>query len=291
MLSKKDIYIKARSPAEAPELGTGSTTSPWLLLHTPRDTRVAPSWHSTPPRHPLPDPRPSPATLGIPQRQAALLRGGSAGGEAIPMERKPRQLCLFLTWLQALGTEWHQVIFILMRPLPRCDTALDAPPRWAQSAQDGHGRSCPAQPQPYPGLSQHPALSMLLTSCITSDPWLEPDHSLVAKLSHLLSHWEEICAPGSLPHTTSLPEKPRNHPREPRWSQVFLPLLATLPQLWTLPRRQPRSHPAPLSCAHPHPTPGSLRSGTGAGSFPIIAVSAEFTASLRVINNNGLTLK
>lgn len=43
------------------------------------------------------------------------------------MEWEPRQLCLFLTWLQALGTEWHQVIFILMPALPRCDTALEAP--------------------------------------------------------------------------------------------------------------------------------------------------------------------
>lgn len=36
-------------------------------------------------------------------------------------------LCLLLTWLQAPGTEWYQVIFILMQPLPRCDTALGTP--------------------------------------------------------------------------------------------------------------------------------------------------------------------
>lgn len=63
-------------------------------------TPVTPVWHLMALHTPsVPSSMPSSATLGPHQP--------SAGGEVIPMEWEPRQLCLFLTWLQALGTEWH----------------------------------------------------------------------------------------------------------------------------------------------------------------------------------------
>lgn len=76
------------------------------------------------------------------------------------MEWQPRQLCLLLAWLQALGTEWLQVIFILMQALPRCDTALDTP----QMGTVSPGWPRRVLPSPASGLSQHSALPMLLTS-------------------------------------------------------------------------------------------------------------------------------
>lgn len=138
----------------------------------------------------------------------------------------------------------------------------------------------PAQPQlRHPGLSQHLALPMLLTPCIT------PDLSLGQVSASLQSSVTSFPTPVSLPHTSSLPGKSQEIIPEME-SSVFAPSGHAAPAVDTA-QQQPWGHPALLSIPIPH----LAASTAGAGSFPIIAVSAEFTARLQVINNNGLTLK
>lgn len=157
--------------------------------------------------------------------------------------------------------------------------------------QDGHSRSCPAVamspvPSPSPSHSCHPC------------PKLQPGLSLPADHSHLLSCWGEgACTTSPPSHLQTFQKSPYIIPVSPEGDGVckeVLPMLIVLPQqLWTRPSQQHRAlqpHSA-VPIPVPIPVPCSLGSCTAAGSFPVIAVSAEFTASLRVINNNALTLK
>lgn len=222
MLSKKIFISKLVPPQKLPSWVQAAPRAHGRALH-PRDTRVAP--HGTP--HPLC--AQLRAQLCHPGPPPALLRGGSAGGEVIPMEWQPRQLCLFLTWLQALGTEWHRVIFVLMQPLPRCDAALDAPqmgtvsPGWPRrvlpslscaTLASASAQLCPCSSHPTSPLNSAWAGSQ---PCCKAQP---PPFLLGGNL-----------CPRILPHTSSLPRKANKSSQ--RWIQVVLLPLALLPQLWT----------------------------------------------------------